>query len=374
MRRYKILHTEASTGWGGQEIRILSESAGLTKRGHEVMIACQPGSVISERASNQGIGTFVIRLGGAFDVAGIRHLSALIRRREVDIVNTHSSKDSWCAGLAAKLSGGAKVIRTRHLSIPIKRSLESKLLYRTLPDAVVTTGEALREHVIERTGLCPERVVSIPTGIDLAKFDPTVVDGSGVRAEFGIATDVPFIGTVGMLRIMKGHSYFLEAASRVVKKCPEAKFLIVGDIAFSSPIKVQLASLVDELGIGDRIIMAGYREDIPEVMAALDVFVLPSIRNEGVPQVISQAMAMKKPVVATDVGAIREQVMDGETGLTVEKADAGQLARAILAFLEDPEKARRMGENGRKLVEEKFSLDAMLDATEALYQRLLVPQ
>lgn len=374
MKKCRVLHTEASTGWGGQEIRIISESAGMIKRGHEVMLACQPGAVISKRAAEQGIETFVMPIRGAFDILGIRRLRALMRKQGIDIVNTHSSKDSWCAGLAAKLSGDIRVIRTRHLSIPIKRSFDSKLLYCTLPDAVVTTGEALREHIIEQTGACPDSAVSIPTGIDLEKYNPRVADGSAARVELGIAPGAPLIGTVGMLRTMKGLTYFLEAAALIGKKHPQARFLVVGDIAFASDIKERLAAQIAELGIGDKVIMTGYREDIPEIMAALDVFVLPSIKNEGAPQVISQALAMEKPVVTTNVGAIGEQVIDGQTGLVVEKANADQLARAVLAVLENPSRAKQMGENGRKVVEERFSLDGMLDATEALYTQLLALQ
>ena len=369
--QYTILHTEASTGWGGQEIRIITESVGMIERGHRVLLVCQPTSVISKKASEQGIETFVMPMRGAFDVKGIRRLRALYRDQNVDIVNTHSSKDSWCAGLAAKLAGGVKVIRTRHLSIPIKRSFESRLLYSTIPDVVVTTGEGIREHIIERTGRDSDSVVSIPTGIDLSRFDPAGVNGSKVRAEFGIGEGGLLIGSVGMLRSMKGFGYYLQAASRVREKYPQAKFLIVGDIAFTSNIKEELAKQIAELDMEKSVIMTGYRDDIPEIMAALDVFVLASIRSEGVPQTITQAMAMKKPVVATNVGCISEQVIDGETGFLAEKANSQELAERMLKIVEDRDLAARMGESGRKLVEAKLSLEGMLDATEAVYNRLL---
>lgn len=369
--RSTILHTESSTGWGGQEIRIITESVGMMKRGHRVLIVCRPGSVIARRAREQGIETFVMSLGGAFDIAGIRRLRAFLRRHRVDIINTHSSKDSWCAGFAAKFAGTAKVIRTRHLSIPIKKSFESRLLYGSLPDAVVTTGESLRRHIVDRVDLDPDRVVSIPTGIDLARFNPDEIDGSGVRAEFGADDTTPLIGTVGMLRHMKGHVYLIEAAAEVLKEYPKAKFVIVGDVAFASTMKERLATRAAELGVTDRLIMAGYRNDIPEVMASLDVFVLPSINHEGVPQVVTQAMAMRRPVVATDVGAVSEQVTNGRTGVLVEKANAQQLTQGILTLLKNPDTAAVMGENGRRLVEERFSLDSMLDSTQRLYDRLL---
>ena len=369
--RYTILHTEASKGWGGQEIRIITESVGMIERGHRILLVCQPTSVISKKASEQGIETFVMPLRGAFDVRGIKRLRTLYRDQNVDIVNTHSSRDSWCAGLAAKFAGDVKVIRTRHVPIPIKRSFEHRLLYRTLPDAIVTTGEFLRKHVIERTGVEPANIISIPTGVDLTAFDPDKADGMRFRKDAGLDAKTPLIGTVGMLRVMKGHSYLLNAAAEVIREFPAARFAIVGDTAFESNLKEHLAQQIEQLGIADNVIMAGYRDDIPEVMAGLDIFVLASIRNEGVPQVITQALAMKRPVVATNVGSVYEQIINNETGFLIEKANSSQIRDSILALLRNPALAKEMGEKGRKLVEERFSLDTMLDNTEALYARLM---
>ncbi len=219
--------------------------------------------------------------------------------------------------------------------------------------------------------MSPARVVSIPTGIDLDRFDPAAADGARFRSELGLAPDALLVGTVGMLRQMKGHEYFISAAARVVEKLPNARFVIVGDVAFKSDIKNILAAQVAELAIGDKLVMTGYREDVSDVMAGLDVFVLPSVSNEGFPQVVTQAMAMARPVVATDVGSVKEQVVAGQTGLLVESANPNALADAIATLLQDRKRARQIAENGRRFVEEKFSLDAMLDATEALYTRLL---
>ncbi len=373
MRPLVILHTESSTGWSGQEIRIITEALGMIRRGHRVLIACRPGSAIAKQAREQGIDTFIMSLGGAFDIAGIRRLRSFLRRHNVNIVNTHSSKDSWCGGFAAKFSESVKVIRTRHLSIPIKKSFESRLLYGSLPDVVVTTGESLRRHIIDRVELDPDRVVSIPTGVDLERFDPQRVDGDSLRAEFGATDMTPLIGTVGVLRHMKGHIYLVEAAAEVLKEFPQAKFVLVGDTASAPAMKERLAARIADLGISDRFIMTGYRRDIPEIMAALDVFALPSIGYEGVSQVVNQAMAMRRPVVAADVGGVREQVISGETGLLVEKANSHQLAQGILTLLKNPDASAHMGDNGRRLVEERYGLDRMLDATERLYRELLTP-
>jgi glycosyltransferase involved in cell wall biosynthesis len=205
----------------------------------------------------------------------------------------------------------------------------------------------------------------------MKRFSSEASDRSKLRNELGIADGVPLIGTVGMLRRMKGHEYFLCAAAKVAGQRPDARFVIVGDTAFNSNIKAVLTAQMADLGITDKVTMIGYRDDIPDVMAGLDVFVLASIMHEGVPQVVSQALAMERPVVATDVGSIREQVVNGETGLLVEKESVEPLASAILSLLNDSEFAAHLGKAGRGLVCKKFSMESMLDSTERLYADLI---
>lgn len=373
MKKYAILHTEASTGWGGQEMRILTEAAGMKQRGHSVSIACQPGAMIAEHADDFGIGVFVMRMNGPFDISSMHRLSSLLRAQKFDIINTHSSKDSWCAGIAAKICLDIKTIRTRHLSIPIRNTYDTRFLYRTIPDAVVTTGEIIRTHIIDQVGISPDKVVSIPTGIDIERFDPDRTTGRKVRAEFAIPENSFLAGTIGMMRGMKGHIYFLRAAIKIADKYPNARFLIVGDAISEEDRrgKEELIEEMDRSGLGKRVILTGYRSDIAEILAALDVFVLASTKHEGLPQVITQAMAMKRPVVATNVGGIPEQVIEGKTGYMVEPRNPDQLADAMVRLLSDRDGARRIGENGRRHVQEKFTIDVMLDATERLYERLL---
>jgi glycosyltransferase involved in cell wall biosynthesis len=369
MRPLTILHTEAATGWGGQQMRVLHEVSGLIGRGHQVMLACQPGSEIAGRAPEWGVPVFITRIGGAFDIPGICRLAALIRRYRPDIVNTHSSRDSWTGLTAAKLLRGPVTVRTRHMLVPIKPTLDNRLLYGKLNDAIVTTGDAVKRQVIACLEVSPDSVVSIPTGIDLDRFNPAEADGTRFRDDIGVPAGAPLVGAVGLMLRAKGHTYLVDAAALIVRERPDVRFVLVGGVPAGSRMLEHLTEQVASLGLKDRFVFAGYRSDIPDVMAGLDVLALPSL-SEGVPQVVGQAMAMKKPVVATDVGGVSEQVIDGRTGFLVQKADPEQMARAVLKVLGDAAGAREMGENGRRLVEEKFSLDAMLDATEALYYKL----
>ncbi len=358
-----ILHTESSRQWGGQEQRILGEAAQLSKRGYRVIIACRPDSRILRRARQAGIKTRKVNMHSGFNLKAFLKLVWLIYREKVNIVNTHSSKDSWLASLAVRLTTCSKVIRTRHVSIPIPKH-PFNIVYR-LAHKIITCGEMIRQAMIKDNRLEPEKIVSIPTGVDLRRFD-SGLGGSAVREEFGIGPDIPLVGTVGIIRSEKGHFYFVKAAQRILEEKSGVRFLIVGNEPKGDTVRRQ----IKELGLEKEIIMAGLRDDIPQILAALNIFVLPSLK-EGVPQGVAQALAMKKAVVATAVGGVPELIENGRTGILVPPRDVEALAEAILELLNDKEKAKRLGENGRHLIEEKFSLEEMVEKIESLYCDLL---
>lgn len=369
-RQWRILHTEAAMGWGGQQMRVLSEARGMIDRGHTVTLACQPNAKIAERAPEWDVPTFTTGMTGAFDIAGIAALKAFIQEFRPHIVNAHSSRDAWTGLIAARLAGSNVTVRTRHGHGNIKRSFESRLLYCRLSDAISATGEATREYVIERIGLPPERVVSIPTGIDLRRFDPKTADKSAFRRDIGVEENAPLVGMAAVFIACKGVSYFVEATARIAAQRPDVRFVIVGDKPIPDGDPPKFVEQIEKLGMKDKIILAGFRKDMPNVLAAMTVFVCPSL-SEGMPQVVTQALAMKCPVVATRVGGIPEQIIDGVTGYLVERANAEQIADRALRMLTAPDEAARMGEEGRVHAERNFSIEEMLDRTEALYERLI---
>src|SRR5205823_2854960 len=260
-------------------------------------------------------------------VATPAHSRFFFRARRGDLVHTHSSTDSWLGALAAK-SLGLPVVRSRHVSIAIR----SALVYR-LADRIVASGETVRAIVVH-AGVPGERVVAIPAGVDTARFH-AAVSGKTVRDELRVGAGEPLIGLVANIRGSKGHNVFLDAARDVLRAAPRARFLIVGDGVGYDDVRRR----VSDLGLTRHVTMTGFRRDIPEVMAALDVLVLPSIRSEAASQVIPQALAVGTPVVATTVGGSPELVADGRTGRLVPPADAPALAEAILSLLRDPARA-----------------------------------
>ena len=335
-----------------------------------MLIACAPDCRLAACARAAGLAVAGIPFRRALDWRAIRSVRRVLRDERVDIVNTHSFIDGWVGAVAAGLVRGVKVIRTRHLANPVSNRPLTRWLYTRLTDALITTGEALRRRLIQENRLAPERIFSIPTAVDLRRFDPAVQPRSGLRREIGIPAQAPLIGTIAMLRRMKGHDVFLDAAAIVRARIPEARFLIVGDIPSASPVKAELRERAARLGIEKDVIFAGYRDDIPEVLTDLDCVVLASTRSEGLPQVIVQALAMGRPVVATDVGATSELIQNKVTGILVAPNDPAALADGIALVVRDPERAAQWAQAGQQRVRDGYSLPHMADRVEQVYQWL----
>ncbi len=351
--RLRILHTESSLGWGGQEIRVLTEAQGIARLGHEVTLAAPAEARIASEARRFGVGVVNVPIARK-GPAGLLALRALIAGGGFDVVNTHSSTDTWLASIAClTLDPAPAIVRTRHISAPVPRNPLSRWLYGRAA-RIVTTGERLRRQVIEETGAAPDRVVSIPTGIDLERFSPG--DRFAARAALGLPAGATLVGIVATLRSWKGHRHLLEAIARLERE--DVRLVVVGD----GPQREMLERRSAELGIAGRVHFAGNREDVAPWLRAFDVFCLPSYANEGVPQALMQAMACGLPVVTTDVGSIAEIVEDGVNGVMVRPEDPADLARALGALLHDPGLRAKLGERALATARERFGEQRMVEA------------
>lgn len=365
VRRLSIVHTESSCGWGGQEIRILEESAGLVARGHAVQLLCAPEARINEEARKCGIAVTQLPIARK-TLRGLFALARWLKRHRPDVINTHSSTDSWLASLAVRASGQAvPIVRTRHISAPLSRSAFTRWLYARAANRVVTTGEALRAEVIAATGALPHRVESVPTGVDLSRFVPG--DRVSARAGLDLPASAFLVGIVATLRSWKGHAYLVEAVAQLAD--PEVRLVIVGDGSGWGPLHEQ----VERLGIAERVVFAGNQADPVLWFQALDVFALPSYANEGVPQAIQQAMACGLPVVTTPVGAIAEIVTEGITGVFVAPRDAKGLSETIARLKIDGALRQRLGRAAREQALARFSRETMLDRMEAVFAAAAQP-
>ena len=355
----RILHTESSLGWGGQEIRVLTEARGVAMRGHEVVVAAPAESNIYRAAIRNGIEVMALPIARK-GLLGFFTMRIYLGRTPFDIVNTHSSTDSWLVALACKtLRKPPAIVRTRHISAPTPRNAATRWLYARAARRIATTGEKLRLQVIEEAGVDPAKIVSVPTGIDLGTFRPG--DRAAARERLGLPKDADIIGIVATLRSWKGHRFLFEAFAKL--DGPESFLVVVGD----GPQRKALEALAESLGIAGRLRFTGNQAEVAPWMAAFDVFALPSFANEGVPQALMQAMACGLPVVTTPVGSIGEIVTDGETGVMVTPQDGESLRVAIESLLRDPARRAALGARARERAVERFGEDLMVDRMIALF-------
>ena len=340
----------------------------MVARGHEMWIAAPPESRIARAAVERGLRLVPVTFRRPWGIWDVPILRRTIRRLGVEVVNTHSSWDAWIGGTAARLARTRiGVVRTRHVSTPIARSRASRFLYTRLADRVVTTGEAVRDQMIRRNGFPAARITSVATGLDLAAFRPTR-EAAAVRASLGIPPDALVVGTVSTLRSWKGHRYLVEAVA-ALRADGDLRGLLVGDGPYAEPIRRRIRDLRLERAIA----MPGQREDVADMLMAMDVFAFPSTANEGVPQAVLQAMALRRPVVASRIGGIPEVIHDGETGLLVPAGDAEALARGIGRVLADPSAAAERTRAAEGLVRAEYTLEVMLDKMEQVYRAALDP-
>ncbi len=346
----KIVHTESSLGWGGQELRILAESKGLARRGHDITLLCPLEARIYDEAPGWGLRTVALPIATK-RLDGLLALRRWLRSNPVDVVSTHSSTDSWLVALSARVP----IVRTRHISAPVPRNMLTRWLYGRAT-RIVTTGEALKRELVERTGVPAERMESVPTGADPAVYAPA--DKYAARMHLSLPQGAMLIGIVATLRSWKGHRHLVEALPS------GATLVIVGD----GPQREALEAQVRTAGLQSRVHCAGNQRDVVPWMQALDIFALPSYANEGVPQALMQAMLVGLPCVTTAVGGIGELAIDGVTALVVPPENPGMLRAALERLISDDTLRAKLGAAARRHCAERFSYERMLDRMEAIYR------
>lgn len=317
---------------------------------------------LSRRLESRGIETVVLpQKEGSLDPGWVFRLRNLLRSRDVDLMHSHEFAMNAYGALASLVSG-VPLIATVHGKGYYADRWRRRTAYGLVArrGRMVAVSRDVKRHLVERVGIPEDRVRTIPNGIDSRLYRGGAGVRERVRRELGLDEGRPVVGAVGNLYPVKGHSFLVEAAARVRRELPSAAFLIAGEGALLEPLRRRAR----ELDCDVRFL--GFREDVPDLLQALDVFVLPSL-SEGLPLSVLEAMAAGRAVVATAVGGIPELVLPGETGLLVPPSDPEALARAILALLRDRDLAEKLGSLGRERVEEEFSLNGMVESYHGLY-------
>jgi glycosyltransferase involved in cell wall biosynthesis len=365
----RILHTNFHHGWGGQSNRILTECRGLAQQGHTVTLAVPEGSALAERAQGIGVRIFTkAQFPRGFRptkiARDVRALRALLREGRFDIIHMHGSQDSWT--MIFTLAGYRPrpvVLRTKHNMFPIRDHFLNRRLYGRWTDGIVCLSGAIVDYCETKPYLRPENIALIHSAVDPDRFslerDRSLLEEFGIRDRF-------VAGVTGRLREEKGHRHLIAAMPAIVKAIPEFTLLVVGSGSLEHELRQQAAAL----GMREHVVFTGFRKDIARILAAIDVFVMPSL-SEGLGTAILEAGAAGLPIVATRVGGIPDIVEDGETGLLVPAGEPGALAEAVIRMARDPDLAARCGAAAAEHVRAKFSEERLVERTEALYEMWL---
>lgn len=354
-----ILHTETLKHWGGQQNRVLKEAIGLTRKGHRVIIVCNKGSVLAQKAKEAGIKTYEVRMRDRAYFQ-IPKLVNIIRKEGVDIVSTHSSLDSWAGGIAAKLTG-RKLVRFRHNAFPIGRNILAKFIY-SIPDRIIAISSSTK-HLLVKKGVKEKKISVIPSGVDIDVFKPEIND---IREEINIPSGTLILGNTSTFAKEKGQEILLKAFNIIYKKFP-CSLLLAGRVSEASRDKY--LSYVEE-GLRDKVIFLGQREDIPRVLKTIDIFIFPSI-SEGLGTALLEAMAMERPVVVSDIPTFREFIKDGVNGLFFRTGNPDDIVEKVSLLIKDRHLREILGKNARRTILERFSIEIMIEKTEQLYKEIV---
>ena len=364
----RILQISSASSLGGGERHLADLAHGLFKRGHDVHVALRPRSPLLDELKElpkENLATLSLR--NSLDAKSARDLATLVNKKDIQIVHAHMARDYPLAAYAVRPNPRAKLIVTRHVLFPLNR------LHRvTLSQAarVIAVSEAVAQQLRQDNVVPAGKISVVLNGIDAPRFARAKAELN--REQFLAAWNLPrdglLVGTVGELSPLKGQQEFIRAAAQVLRRFPEAYFVVCGvDHSEDGRHQRRLEHLMDELGLQDRVRLVGWLEDLPRLYSALDVFVSAS-HTESFGLAIAEAMASGAVVVATRTEGARELITEGETGLLVPIEDVDALASNVLRLLMHADERMRLGQAAQQYAAANFSLERMVDETEKIYE------
>lgn len=362
-----ILQVCSAETMGGGEVHVAGLVRALASRGHAVYLAVRPHSPLCDPLAGVIVSWYEMPLRNSLDVQSARAMAEVIKRHDIDIVHAHVGRDYLVAALAVRHAAKARLVLTRHHYLPLNRSA----IYRWMlggVGAVIAVSDSVRASVLERLHLPLDRVRTIPNWIDPARFQP--VERDAARAVFRLRGNLA-VACIGQLTPAKGQEEFVRAAARVTQMRPDIEFLLAGEETETGrPFTGQLAGLSESLGLGEKLKFMGHVRNIPELLAAVDVVVIPSW-DEGFSLVAIEALAARRAVLASNVGGIAGIIRDNQNGLLFAPRDVHALTDKLLWLVSDAPLRERLAVQGQRDVYSRFGRDQVIDQIEALYLEVL---
>jgi glycosyltransferase involved in cell wall biosynthesis len=368
----KVLQLMSCRGWSSDAYWAARMTRELARRGHLVTLGCRAGTEarVIDRARREGVDqvTTLSMASGVRPVADsrdLRRLRALMPG--VDVVHVHRGKEHWLAAVANRLIAEPRpIVRTRHIAQAVRPHAANRWLYRRGTAFVVTVTDAIRRQYIAAGLVDPNRVAALPGGADTERYRPLPRDPA-TYAQLGGRSDRPLIGMIAGLRIMKGHEIVVEAAARLAARGVRPHFVFVG----RGPMERAVQDAIARAGLEAQFTFAGFVDDLPAALAALDIVLYTPLESDGMSRVIFECLAAGRPLIAARVGVVPEVLTDGESAVLVPAGDSQALAAALERLVDDPAAASRLGQAGHQLVEARYSGARVAAALEERYTTLV---
>jgi glycosyltransferase involved in cell wall biosynthesis len=368
-----VLLLDAHLRGGGQVRYIANLAAQLKRLGQRPIMGCRPGSLLERHAADAGIpcvNTFALR-GGARPAGwwhDVRLLAGRVRDEQIDVVHVSGSQDHWTAGfLRGARPGAFCLVRTRHNTNRVKRSLPNRWLNRRATDYQIAVCESVRTELAGHPAFHADRLTAIHNGVDASTYRPDPDARADARAEFGYGPGDVVCGIAARLVEAKGHRYLFEAVASLCEMHPALRILVLGE----GPLEADLRAMAERLGIAGAVRFAGFRDDMPRCVRAFDIGVQPSIAVDTSSFSLKEQMAAGIPVIASDYGGLPEIVRDGVEGRVVPAGTVMPLAQALDDLATDAALRERRGEAGRARVLEEFTVERFGERTLAAYHQAL---
>jgi glycosyltransferase involved in cell wall biosynthesis len=373
--KQKLLFVIDNLQFGGGE-RVFSQIIkGLPPDKYEIFLSSRPGEKFHQAILKEEVQFLPLDYSKRLSFSLISRLSRIIKKNEINIVHGQGARAEFYARLASRFAGNSKYVST--IAMPVEgfdvgavRKKTYTLFDRfseNFVDRFVVVSDALRDKMIRGRGIPAEKVIKIYNGIETDHYVPQGQNGSRerIRNEFNIGGDTLLIGAIGRLVWQKGFEHLVQAMPKVLKEIPQTKVLIVGE----GPLRNKLEALAVKLKVKEYIIFTGFRGDIKMMLSAIDILVIPSLL-EGFPMITLEGMAMAKPIIATRIDGIKEQIVDGKSGILIPPRDPDASAEAIIGLGRNKNFAQTLGLEARQRVEEQFTVEKMVSETERVYQSL----
>lgn len=369
--RWNIAQVCSSPSWGGLEIHVAILSQWLIEAGHQITVFCRPGSPLDRDCRRRAIPVLPFAPAGYLDVCAVRRLRRQMEASAIDLVHAHYAQDLWIIAPALRRRGKRALIFIKHIgtSKP-KRDPLHRWIYGRV-DHVIAISRVIEENLLATHPLQRSQVSIIHHGLDLREFQRDEESRRRIRREWGIAETEILVGTAGRLQAGKGHLEFLDMAAAITARHDDARFVIVGEATRGEEERSRaILERRAALGLEEQVLMPGFRRDMPQVLAAMDIFAFPS-RAEAFGLVLIEAMAAGTAVISTRSDGILDIIEHGQNGLLFDPQQPDEFTALVERLIQEREYREMLGSNGRASVEQRFSRERMLEQLTALYARTL---